>query len=651
MRKLFVSVLMALAVAAVAVAGAPAEKIRDILKLRLAPEAVVDSALYVIMDECIGDLDGFIEGENAFRELIVPYMNRHRDDLSLFKQSEVYSQYAMVCGQQGRERFADTQALNAKSLDLARRAEDFYMVGFVLERMATFEEMYGSTQKAFDYASEAIINYKKAPENVNREVTGCYMQLANIYLRMDDLEGIDRIIGEFSAHIAATDAKDRDYMLYQLYRLMGVKFSNLLEDAAQARRAALRDSVEKYSSAAVRLYETSDNKMLRRVVNPVWLYYNRASEFIDLYDKPQVDSVEHYLALMTSSPLYVREDAKVEIEVSRQQLRADMWLKAGDYAKAETLLLELLGEIAAANAPKDIIHNRLDIYKSLRRIAEQTGRYEQALVYADSLSLIERQQLDNEHRDAIKDSEVRYRTQETELALARSEARRANTLAWLFGAAGLLLAAVTIFIVYAGRQRRRRMQKYVEGLENERRRMSRELHDGVCNDLLAIRMNLGADAGQTARMLDTCRESVRRISHELMPPEFAYANLDEATRFFIAKQAEANAGRIAFTYESAADGAAWADVPDSVALEVYRIVQEATGNAVRHSGATAIGVSLRLSATLLSAEIADNGTFKSSARKGLGLESMRRRAGSVGGRIETRTTENGGTAVRLNVKL
>ncbi len=62
MRKLFVSMLMAFAVTAVAVAGAPAEKIRDILKLRLAPEAVVDSALYVIMDECIGDLDGFQGG-------------------------------------------------------------------------------------------------------------------------------------------------------------------------------------------------------------------------------------------------------------------------------------------------------------------------------------------------------------------------------------------------------------------------------------------------------------------------------------------------------------------------------------------------------------------------------------------------------------
>ena len=95
-------------------------------------------------------------------------------------------------------------------------------------------------------------------------------------------------------------------------------------------------------------------------------------------------------------------------------------------------------------------------------------------------------------------------------------------------------------------------RQYIDGLENERQRMSRELHDGVCNDLLAIEMNIssGKSVESTLNLIGACREAVRRISHELMPPEFAYANIDEVVRFYVNKQAEANSGKVAINYTS-----------------------------------------------------------------------------------------------------
>ncbi|MDE5594874.1 MAG: sensor histidine kinase [Muribaculaceae bacterium] len=278
---------------------------------------------------------------------------------------------------------------------------------------------------------------------------------------------------------------------------------------------------------------------------------------------------------------------------------------------------------------------------------------------------------EEEKAESLRDLTVKYETKETQLALAQSEARRANTLMWLFAAAALLLVGVIAFIVYANRQRRRRLQKemefaalradigqqltaqYIEGLENERRRMSRELHDGVCNDLLAIQMNIsnGQSIDTTARLIDSCRESVRRISHELMPPEFAYATIDEVIRYYVAKQAEANKEHIALSYTSAAVGRDWASVPDSVALEVYRIVQEAVGNAVRHSGASEIIVRLELSSDGLSLTVNDNGTFVAASRKGLGLDSMRRRANSINGSVSIESGNGAGTEVHLTVKI
>lgn len=274
-----------------------------------------------------------------------------------------------------------------------------------------------------------------------------------------------------------------------------------------------------------------------------------------------------------------------------------------------------------------------------------------------------------EKAESLRELTVKYETKETELALARSEARRANTLMWLFAALGLLLVIVTGFVIYASRQRRRRLareiefanlradigrrltQQYVEGLENERERMARELHDGVCNDLLAIRMSMsdGVPVSETAALIDSCRESVRRISHELMPPEFAYANLDEVVRYYLMKQQEACGDGVSIVYSAPAGD--WTSVPDGLALEIYRIVQEAVGNSMKHSGATKIDVVMSVTDGNLTLEVADNGTYSPSGKRGIGLNSMRRRAAAVGGTLTVETDAENAMRVLLNVNI
>ncbi len=355
-----------------------------------------------------------------------------------------------------------------------------------------------------------------------------------------------------------------------------------------------------------------------------------------------------------------------------QQLRAAMWSKLGQYSKAQDILIKTIDEIKLHDVTTtDLIVTHIDMYETLREISEKSGHYKEALVYADSITSLNNHRMNNEHRDVIKDIEIKYRTQETELALTHSEAKRANTLMWLFAAIGLLLLSLVLFVLYANRQRRRNMQReiefanlrddigrqltrqYVEGLENERQRMSRELHDGVCNDLLAIRMNIrnGKPLEETTRLIDNCQESVRRISHELMPPEFAYASIDEVVRFFVNKQADANAGNIEITYNSFCYETTWGNVPDSVSLEIYRIIQEAVGNAIKHSGASVINVSLELRGDCIEANVHDNGIYKASDKKGLGMDSIQRRAKSINGKIELNTTENKGTNIHLIIRL
>ena len=347
------------------------------------------------------------------------------------------------------------------------------------------------------------------------------------------------------------------------------------------------------------------------------------------------------------------------------QAECSICLKNSDPKGAITWFNKILKSDGIDNLP----YIKFDCYNNLHIAYADMGDYQNAYTYLLKGNELRDSLWEQEKAESLRDLTVKYETKETELALARSEAKRMSMLMWLFAAVGLLLASVIIFVIYANRQRRQRMrqeiefanlradigrqltQQYVEGLENERQRMSRELHDGVCNDLLAIQMNIsgGKPIESTAALIESCRESVRRISHELMPPEFAYATIDEVIRFFIVKQAEANEGKIDFAYECAP--ADWQIVPDATALEVYRIVQEAVGNAIKHSGATEISVVLGFNDGLLTTEITDNGYYKSNGRKGLGLDSMRLRTRSINGEIELLTDENKGTKVILKVKI
>ena len=189
-------------------------------------------------------------------------------------------------------------------------------------------------------------------------------------------------------------------------------------------------------------------------------------------------------------------------------------------------------KILKSDGINNLPYIKFDCYNNLHIAYADMGDYQNAYTYLLKGNELRDSLWEQEKAESLRDLTVKYETKETELALARSEAKRMSILMWLFAAAGLLLASVIIFVIYANRQRRQRMrreiefanlradigrqltQQYVEGLENERQRMSRELHDGVCNDLLAIQMNIsgGKPIESTAALIDSCRESVRRIS-------------------------------------------------------------------------------------------------------------------------------------------
>lgn len=182
--------------------------------------------------------------------------------------------------------------------------------------------------------------------------------------------------------------------------------------------------------------------------------------------------------------------------------------------------------------------------------------------------------------------------------------------------------------------------------EEERRRLRRDLHDGLGTRLTGIALT--ADAAKLAAsheastpMLDRIRHEaevaineIRELAYGLRPPA-----LDELG-LLGAIQVKADAFRGLPVDVEAIDLPA---LPAAIEVAAYRIVMEALTNVARHSGATRAKVELRLGDDCLTMEVSDNGRAGGTWVPGIGLTSMKERAGELGGTVTYRVTSAGST--------
>ena len=193
--------------------------------------------------------------------------------------------------------------------------------------------------------------------------------------------------------------------------------------------------------------------------------------------------------------------------------------------------------------------------------------------------------------------------------------------------------------------------------EAERARIARELHDDINQQLAILSIELdGLRSDQLpvqrlSRALETTQgisTSVRELSHRLHPSKLRLiglvAALDNLRRDLSPPHLP-----IAFCHRNVP-----AEIDENVALCVFRVAQEALGNAVKHSDAGHIWVDLTGGPSSVALTITDDGKgfdFNSPPNAGLGLISMRERVESVGGVLEIHATPASGTRLTVTVPL
>ncbi len=222
----------------------------------------------------------------------------------------------------------------------------------------------------------------------------------------------------------------------------------------------------------------------------------------------------------------------------------------------------------------------------------------------------------------------------------------------------LLAAHAAIALVNARLYERSRELSIVA----ERQRIAHDLHDAVTQKLFSLRLTADAAAtllpgdpdaaaGQLAVVRTLARESadeLRAIVVGLRPTDLAGDGLDVALRKQVDLLDRVHAATVSF------DGGPLPRLPAAVEQAVYRVVQEALHNALRHANARSITVHVGREAGQVVAEVRDDGAgfdpgAQERASRRLGLASMRDRARAVGGRLVGHSRPGGGTTVRLEV--
>ncbi|MCM0204657.1 sensor histidine kinase [Bacteroides fragilis] len=548
--------------------------------------------------------------------------------------------------------------------------------------------IYYSDKNQMEKAHE---NYYQAADYFNRNavkpaiLTEIYYDLSIIYSMWQDDEGLNDL---------SEAMKDLpvDFPFQQILKLT-IKAKYFYALYQNEHRMNLLDSVTKYNQEAFEVYTSTENPYdVGYVISDNYLHqavvYSEAGKI-----KEAEQCFETGKKLMNPK--------KIDANVSLSYVSGVIAYYQADYELAEQHLQDGLHELKKMNEEQEVdyYHSLIDFYTLLAKVYEKQELYNKALEAARNSLKYETRLFDKNSSKTIQKLRAQYSLDEKERVVKQLTAiNEKNKWINILSVTLIVLALITIVLLlirYRSRQRihegmlqiaklkqqeteltvelqkakleererefqalvheaqQRKVQYYLEGLEVERNRLAKELHDNVSNELLAIKMKIADGTSSREEVLDTLQAlqtEVRGISHDLMPPVFKYASLSEILQDYVYQRNQSGQTELTLVLEPE-EG--FDHLSQKVALEIYRIVQEATGNALKHAQATHIKIILVREGNRIKLTIADNGKGfeQQTGKSGIGLVIIKERVENLKGVLTLSSVPGKGTDVIVEIDL
>ena len=203
----------------------------------------------------------------------------------------------------------------------------------------------------------------------------------------------------------------------------------------------------------------------------------------------------------------------------------------------------------------------------------------------------------------------------------------------------------------------------LQGQEEERSRIAKDLHDGLGGLLSSVKLNLsalkgnmnlpGKDASLFAKsitQLDVAIAEMRRVAHNMMPEALLKFGLKEAIQDYCESINESNIIKIKFTCLSLNNR-----LEKTTELSLYRIIQELTNNAIKHAAAKNIFVQLAKNDSSITLTVEDDGKGFDTAGltkiKNAGLQNVQARVDYLKGIMTIESTIGNGSSVNIEIHI
>ncbi|MDF1697073.1 MAG: histidine kinase [Saprospiraceae bacterium] len=545
---------------------------------------------------------------------------------------------------------------------------------------------------------------------------GSWDSLAAIYFLLAEYEASNfyRIGNSLENYSNAKNYYSRlqdSFMVHTVNKAIGLKYvkSGYFQEALESYEKALEYFISRGDLKSITHinYEISQVYKARTDPEKELQYLNRAIELNkELKDsvlmvKFMLHKIKSYETLNElDSAVYLALDAvRLSNEIQDDESMSKSLYQLGSLNKIRTEYDKAIKYLRSAeeySSTNPFNEHRNQIYTELADCYERVDDFEQAYNYARKYASLNDSILNNNRIEAQLNLSNKYRAEEKQKNISRLKVeqefaeernRQQRNAMYILTAGLIMLLALLYYIINFYRQRMKAeeiingqeqeisqqkirelednikissMQSMLEGQENERERISKDLHDSLGGLLSTIKLQFDSvkskmekvgtlkEYKSANRMLDTAVAEVRSISQNLQPGSLMKLGLIPALKDLFNRFDEEIYPEIDFQHYNVPE-----KIPNMVSLSIYRVIQELLHNAIKHAKASEILIQINSEEDELVIQFEDDGvgydisTIKS---KGMGLENVKSRINYLKGQISTHSAVGEGTSTLIHVR-
>ncbi|WP_233589389.1 tetratricopeptide repeat-containing sensor histidine kinase [Flavobacterium sp. LB2P53] len=574
-------------------------------------------------------------------------------------------------------------------LEKAEMKQDAFSMAKGNNYLGDYYDSQGIPDSSFFYYNKAEKMYFELNDNYN--VAKTIIIKANLQFNQNDLLGSEKAASKALKIIKNTDQSD---ILYEAYNLLGLIY-NELEDYKNAMRyhnralASIDDELmasfyqpkaTSYNNIGYLHLKTQDYKQAKiyfqKGLDQKNVFKDKPSLYAMLlnnlaYSKFKLNEKEGLPGLFFRS-LKIRDSLQLTTGVIASKINLSEYF----ISKNETLRASQFAKQALELSKKtNNYRNVLNSLKQLSIIEPQN-----AAVYGNEYIQVSEKLQKSERKMGNKFTRIEYETEEIKNE-NKDLVQQNRNLVYIFS--GLAMLGLFSFVIRTQKAKNRELlfkqqqQMANEEIYNlmitqqntieinrikEKKRVARELHDGVLGRLFGVRINLDSlnkivDGTAVEKRnnylieLKNIEQDIREISHDLNREKSELINNFVAiVNNLFEDQKKTHKSKLISSIDPAIK---WELVSNSLKINLYRILQEALQNSNKYANANTIKIELRKEEDHLILKISDNGVGFNikTAKKGIGLQNILFRTKECDGIFDIQSSKKGGTIITVTTPI